>query len=82
MKTNLTKTEKYSYFVVAVIILIIFSTLFSSCKQGTVYPDKKYIVGKSDDDNWTTTAMIYCDSVTMENEHKAILSECLSEVDW
>jgi len=35
--------------------------------------NKKYIVSKSDDNNWTTSGVIECDSVTMVNRNKATL---------
>jgi hypothetical protein len=35
--------------------------------------NKKYIVSKSDDNNWTTSGVIECDSVTMVNKNKATL---------
>lgn len=44
--------------------------LFISCEKEY---HKKFIVSKSDDDNWTTSGVIECDSVTMINRNKAIL---------
>lgn len=53
--------------------LILFTVvLFISCKEQNAFT-KKYIVSKSDDNNWTTSATIECDSVTMINRNKAKL---------
>lgn len=54
------------------IILCLILILSISCKQDAGYT-KRYIVSKSDDDNWTTSGIIECDSVTMENKNKAVL---------
>ena len=57
-------------FAFAYVLLV--AVLFTSCEQNTGYT-KRYIVSKSDDDNWTTSGIIECDSVTMVNRNKAIL---------
>ena len=51
---------------------LLVAVLFVGCKQDTGYT-KRYIVSKSDDDNWTTSGIIECDSVTMVNRNKATL---------
>jgi hypothetical protein len=55
-----------------IIIIILGIIIFYSCEQNSQYT-KKYLVSKSDDNNWTTSAEIECDSVTMINKNKAIL---------
>jgi hypothetical protein len=53
------------------IIIVLAVMFFCSCEHNSY--TKKYIVIKSDDDNWTTSAEIECDSVTMINRNKATL---------
>jgi len=48
------------------------AVFFTSCEINTGYT-KQYIVTKSDDNNWTTSAIIECDSVSMEGRKKAIM---------
>jgi len=67
------KTKMLNYrncFALAYLLLV--AVLFVGCKQDTVYT-KRYIVSKSDDNNWTTSGIIECDSVTMVNRNKATL---------
>lgn len=52
--------------------LIMLIIIFCSCNELSGY-SKKYLVTKSDDNNWTTSAVIECDSVTMINRNKATL---------
>lgn len=54
------------------IIIMLGIVIFYSCEQNLQYT-KKYIVSKSDDNNWTTSAEIECDSVTMITKNKATL---------
>ena len=66
-----TKTSIYHrHFAFAYVLLV--AVFFVGCKQDTGYT-KRYIVSKSDDDNWTTSGIIECDSVTMVNRNKATL---------
>ncbi|WP_445749968.1 hypothetical protein [Polaribacter sp.] len=51
---------------------LLVAVLFVGCKQDNGYT-KRYIVSKSDDNNWTASGIIECDSVTMVNRNKAIL---------
>ena len=51
-------------------ILLLLAFFLVSCEPQY---NKKYIVSKSDDDNWTTSGVIQCDSVTMVNRNKATL---------
>lgn len=68
MKTNFKfKTQLISF---AYVLLV--AVFFVGCKQDTGYT-KRYIVSKSDDDNWTTSGIVECDSVTMVNRNKATL---------
>lgn len=53
------------------IIIVLAVMFFCSCEHNLY--TKKYIVIKSDDDNWTISAEIECDSVTMINRNKATL---------
>lgn len=56
----------------AIAYTLLVTVLFVGCKQDTGYT-KRYIVSKSDDDNWTTSGIIECDSFTMVNRNKATL---------
>ena len=56
----------------SVLIFFCFFTLFSCGKQEPTFT-KKFIVSKSDDNNWTTSGIVECDSVTMVNEHRVIM---------
>ena len=51
-------------------IILLTIVLFASCQKQY---SKKFIVSKSDDNNWTTTASIECDSVSMTDIHTAVL---------
>jgi len=62
------KTKKLIYLVFLIATII----CATSCKEDIGYT-KRYIVVKSDDDNWTTSGIIECDSVTMINKNKATL---------
>lgn len=44
--------------------------MFIGCKY-TQY-ERQFIIAKSDDDNWTTSAVIECDSVDMITEKHAV----------
>jgi len=50
--------------------LMLVAVFFVGCKPEY---NKKYIVSKSDDNNWTTTAVIECDSVSMKDLNTAVL---------
>ncbi len=45
-------------------------TILSSCNIDP-NPKRAFIVGKTDDDNWTTSAQIECDSVDMISSTEA-----------
>jgi hypothetical protein len=67
------KTKMSNYrncFALAYVLLV--AVFFVGCKQDTGYT-KRYIVSKSDDNNWTTSGIIECDSLTMVNRNKATL---------
>lgn len=67
------KTKMSNYrncFALAYVLLV--AVFFVGCKQNTGYT-KRYIVSKSDDNNWTTSGIIECDSITMVNRNKATL---------
>ena len=67
------KTKMSNYrncFALAYVLLV--AVLFVGCKKDTGYT-KRYIVLKSDDNNWTTSGIIECDSLTMVNRNKATL---------
>ena len=51
-------------------ILLTLTILLVGC--GSDYT-KRYIVTKSDDNNWSTSGIIECDSVNMESKNKAII---------
>lgn len=62
------KPTTYFYTVLCAVLLI------SSCSEPkTNYPTKKYIVQTTHDNNWTTSARIECDSVTMLSQKEAVL---------
>jgi hypothetical protein len=66
-----TKISNYrNCFALAYVLLV--AVFFVGCKQDTGYT-KRYIVSKSDDNNWTTSGIIECDSLTMVNRNKATL---------
>jgi len=46
------------------ILILSLSLLLSSCGGDLKYKNKKhaYVISKSDDDNWTTSARVYADS--------------------
>ena len=52
------------------ISIIIVTLLFYSCEKKYT---KKFIVAKSDDNNWTTSAIIECDSVSMVDLNTAYI---------
>jgi hypothetical protein len=57
---------------IKILVLFCVLSMLKSCQEKQEYT-KKYIVSKSDDNNWTTSGVIECDSVTMENINKATL---------
>jgi len=63
------KLKSITRYTLYTFLVAIFCT---SCERSTGYT-KKFIVTKSDDNNWTTSAMIECDSVSMEGRTKAIM---------
>ena len=72
MKTDkTTKKQKFSMnrlaFTFASVLLC---AVFSSCNTEPK-PKRAFIVGKTDDDNWTTSAQIECDSVDMISQTQA-----------
>lgn len=54
-------------------VVIFFCFLLFSCGNLETQYKKKFLVSKSDDDNWTTSGIIECDSVSMCGVDKAIL---------
>lgn len=50
---------------------ILLLPFLSSCNQEPK-PKRAYLVGKSDDNNWTTSAIIECDSVSMVSKNEAV----------
>ena len=60
----------------SVIIFFCSILVFSCGKQESILEPtftKKFIVSTSDDNNWTTSGIVECDSVTMVNEHRVIM---------
>lgn len=47
-------------------IILILLLITVACEKQTT---RKFTVSKSDDNNWTTTAMVECDSCTMTDIH-------------
>ena len=67
------KTKMSNYrncFALAYVLLV--AVFFVGCKQDTGYT-KRYIVSKSDDNNWSTSGIVECDSVTMVDINTATL---------
>lgn len=58
---------------ISLLILFVLIFFFISCDSGY---KRAYIISKSDDKNWTTFAIIECDSFTMVSEN-----ECTFWVD-
>lgn len=54
--------KSYLFFLVFILI--------TGCKYGQY--KRQFVVAKSDDANWTTSAAIECDSVDMITEHHAV----------
>ena len=58
------------------VILILIAFSFLSCKEQvkekSKYSNRNFVVTKTDDNNWTTSAVIYCDSVDMLSINHAI----------
>ena len=54
-----------------IITLSLFGLLVCSCNRDSHFDNYPMYVSKSDDDNWTTSAVIACDSCTMVN-----MNEC------
>ena len=52
-------------------ILMLAAVFFSSCENKTGYK-RAYIISKSDDDNWTTSGLIECDSFSMVSNNEVI----------
>ena len=48
----------------ALAAILMLCAVLSSCDRGTGYK-RAYIISKSDDNNWTTSGLIECDSFTM-----------------
>lgn len=64
-----TKTSiKHITFAFAYVLLC---AVFSSC-ENEPKPKRAYLIAKTDDNNWTTSARIECDSVNMISEKHAI----------
>jgi len=51
--------------------LITVALLIQSCDNSPQYT-RNYVIGKTDDNNWSTSAMIECDSFTMVSSTKCI----------
>ena len=64
----ITNTKLSSNFIKLLLCAVLIST--TSCKESQY--KKAFIVSKSDDNNWTTSAMIECDSVDMITEKHAV----------
>ena len=52
-------------------ILILAAVFISSCDNEPIYK-RAYIITKSDDDNWTTSGRIECDSFTMVSNNEIV----------
>ena len=53
---------------------VLCAVFLTSCSEPkTKNPTKKYIVQTTHDNNWTTSARIECDSVTMVSQNEAVL---------
>lgn len=52
-------------------ILMLAAVFLSSCDNGTGYK-RAYIISKSDDNNWTTSGLIECDSFSMVSNNEVI----------
>ena len=52
-------------------ILLLAAVFLSSCDNGTGYK-RAYIISKSDDNNWTTSGLIECDSFSMVSNNEVI----------
>ena len=50
---------------------LLLCAVFSSCELEPK-PKRAYIIAKTDDDNWTTSAQIECDSVNMLSTQHAV----------
>ncbi len=50
---------------------LLLCAVFSSC-DSEPKPKRAYIIAKTDDDNWTTSAKIECDSVNMLSTQHAV----------
>jgi hypothetical protein len=50
---------------------LLLCAVFSSCNSEPK-PKRAYIIAKTDDDNWTTSAKIECDSVNMLSTQHAV----------
>ena len=55
----------------ACFIVLVIGCFFQSCSKPD-FPNRQFIVLKSDDDNWTTSAQVYCDSVNMISQNECI----------
>jgi hypothetical protein len=51
--------------------VLLLCAVFSSCEPEPK-PKRAYIIAKTDDDNWTTSAQIECDSVNMVSAQHAV----------
>ena len=52
-------------------MLLLAAVFLSSCDNGTGYK-RAYIISKSDDNNWTTSGLIECDSFSMLSNNEVI----------
>jgi len=54
------------------LLVFIVSFVFVSCNHTEPKYKRAYVIAKTDDNNWSTSAVIECDSVNMINEKHAI----------
>lgn len=66
--------NKIKSFIRYTLYTVLCTVFLTSCSEPkTYYPTKKYIVQTTHDNNWTTSARIECDSVTMVSQKEAVL---------
>lgn len=68
MKLQLNNKLRYSLYAVLCAVFL------SSCKDVTNnFPKYRYVVKTTHDNNWSNSAVIRCDSLTMKNQTSALL---------
>lgn len=68
MKTENWFTTKVLIWILVIVLIV----SMVSCNEKEASQKRAYVVGKSDDGNWTTSAVIECDSVDMITENHAV----------